>query len=246
MYNPLLFNTPLLPLLLLLTISRDIIKVSNSKVLYTALGDSIAYGSGASFYYGYTNYFFDFLKSLFPGSSFKNLSKPGTTSNGLLQQLVYNAKTRFFIKNSSIVTICVGGNNILKSSTRNYTAVNTQLADTGVKKFSEDWGKILFLTRTELNPKAIIYAMTIYNPFRIDDPLFQTAEHYITSINGVIMNPLFIQEFRYIPVDVYSYFKTDSNGLWTRFSEARKNPHPNDEGHRRIAWLHQNTPIDFH
>ena len=93
--------------------SNDKEKVSET--IYTALGDSIAFGLSAEQRKGYVPLFYNYLKTTekFSKVALNNLSMPGDKSNDLLEKLKNDAITREAVKNSNIVTISIGGNNLL-------------------------------------------------------------------------------------------------------------------------------------
>ncbi len=80
---------------------------------YTALGDSIAFGIGATGFYGYVNYFRDFLATEFHRVILTNQAVPGFTSTLLLLQLQQDSATRQAVKNANLITISIGGANLL-------------------------------------------------------------------------------------------------------------------------------------
>lgn len=82
---------------------------------YTALGDSIAYGMSATPGSGYVNLFYNHYKesSSFENMALVNLSVPGYTSSQLLYQLQNDPAVVAPLHDAQIVTISVGGNNIL-------------------------------------------------------------------------------------------------------------------------------------
>lgn len=81
---------------------------------YAALGDSISFGMSAANNIGYTAMFSNHLKSLNKYSSlvFLNKSQPGYTTTELLQQLM-NSSVQAELSNADIITISIGGNNLL-------------------------------------------------------------------------------------------------------------------------------------
>lgn len=79
---------------------------------YTALGDSIAVGVGATNNYGYVNYFRDFLETLYPCVDLANKAAVGVTSSKLLNQLKQDVLTRENVKKANVITLSVGGANL--------------------------------------------------------------------------------------------------------------------------------------
>lgn len=82
---------------------------------YTALGDSIAYGMSATPGSGYVNLFYNDLKGMSGNEdlSLVNLGVPGYTSSQLLNQLSSDPTTMAALNKAKVVTVSVGGNNIL-------------------------------------------------------------------------------------------------------------------------------------
>lgn len=240
MYGPILFKMIFTVLIILIFLKRDVNDIYiGSTCTYTALGDSIAFGSGATNRYGYVYRFYDYLRVRVGNVKLKNLSFLGRTSSGLLKQLQTNIETWHAVKYAKIITISIGGNNLLKSAWGNYTMIDEKIALAGVEKFCDDWSKILHCIRKQIGSRAKIYVMTLYNPFRIEDPNYDAANRFITRINNCIADPELIALYKYVVVDVYSLFESNPDKDWTKFTQSLRNPHPNDEGHHQIALLHE-------
>lgn len=90
----------------------DTVNVTPPK--YVALGDSISFGMSATNNMGYTAMFSNHLKSLQPYTNldFVNKSLPGYTTTELLQQIM-NPSVQAELSNANIITISIGGNNLL-------------------------------------------------------------------------------------------------------------------------------------
>jgi lysophospholipase L1-like esterase len=241
MLAPLCLNPSIVAALLLLLTKEKLEKTEASCYkFYTALGDSIAYGLGAPNRYGYAYMFRDFLKSRCPNVKLRNISSPGITSSSLLLKLRLSSRARFAVKNAGLITISIGGNNLLKGVSRNYTTLNPAIAQEGIKRFAKDWPLILNCIRNDIKSTAPILAMTLYNPYRYDDPLYPTADYFIREINSIIKDIAFQNTYGYIVVDVHEYFESNPSKDWVRLYESRRNPHPNLEGHKQIFFLHKN------
>ena len=209
---------------------------------YTALGNSIAFGVGATDNYGYVNYFRDFLATMVKRVNLINRAVPGFTSSDLLHQLQNDATTRNAVKNADLITISIGGNNLLDCM----NAPNPpECLTNGVATFANDWPQILEEIRHSIGSKAQILVMTVYNPFRGDDPNYKIVEPFIQQINNVINKEVYRSLYKYKVVDVHADFQgkfTDGRWkvcTWTHFCESPPNPHPTDCGHLEIARLHE-------
>ena len=85
------------------------------KTYFTGLGDSIAYGMSATPGFGYVDLFYNNAISMKGNESLTlaNLGVPGYTSSQLLAQLQSDPTTIADLSKAQVVTVSVGGNNIL-------------------------------------------------------------------------------------------------------------------------------------
>lgn len=81
-------------------------------IVYTALGDSIAFGTGATGQYGYTDMFNDHLTRTRGAGQYFELSKDGVTSTLLLESLD-NLQVQAAVAAADVITISIGGNDLL-------------------------------------------------------------------------------------------------------------------------------------
>lgn len=229
---------------------------------YTALGNSIAFGKGASFTvndpenhgYGYVYYLRDFLSTIFPCVNLINLANPGDTSTDLLQKL----QTDVFkeaVKKADVITISIGGNDLLNCvRVPQPPPIIAACLSNAVATFAQNWPLIMREIRKSIRSHAEILVMTIYDPFNDENPLVKTA---IQNINNVIKANRFT--FHYKVVDVHADFLGQFTNttqskicLWTHFCEPPvppdflPNPHPTDSGHLEIARLHELTFLKNH
>ncbi|WP_027415678.1 GDSL-type esterase/lipase family protein [Aneurinibacillus terranovensis] len=215
------------------------------KLRYTALGDSIARGIGATKQYGYVYFFRDFLQKKHGDIHLSNRAISGIKSSVLLAQLKFDPITRYAVKNAEVITISIGGNNLLVGARANYYSISDSRANTGVVNFKKDWLKILHEIRQGIKSNAKIYTMTIYNPFKGDDENYKVANNYIHQINAEIRDQTLIANYNYKIADVYNDFKGRvKHGTWkvcvkTHFSEKIRDPHPTDIGHKDISRSHE-------
>jgi lysophospholipase L1-like esterase len=105
-----------------------------------------------------------------------------------------------------------------------------------ITQFGIDWVKIVAALK-KLNSKAEIYVMTLYNPFKPNDPFYEGFGMAVRSLNSVIT---FLSK-QYKVVDAYTLFH-DYRGQkpltgFHLFSGA-VDPHPTDVGYRIIFLGH--------
>ena len=186
------------------------------------------------------NVFQQFLSTQFDCVNLNNLAKSGFDSRDLLQQLRQDPTTQQAVKKADIITISIGGGNLID-------CVNTPTIGCltlGVVRFFMDWPRILNEIRNSIESQAQILVMTAYNPLRGDDPRFGFVDFFIQLINHVIKNSIFRSIFNYKVADVYTDFQGQfPDGTWkvcewTHFCE-NQDVHPTDSGHQEIARLHE-------
>ena len=90
--------------------------VARQGVIYTALGDSIAYGTGATDGIGYTDMLNTHFERKYGTGTYINLSADGVTSSELLGALlhptdIYGVQSAVYA--ADIITISIGGNDLL-------------------------------------------------------------------------------------------------------------------------------------
>jgi lysophospholipase L1-like esterase len=141
---------------------------------YVALGDSISAGTnnqnllGNS--YRYTNTFSSSLAGIFSGTSYsyKNDSVPGDDTDDLLLKLQTDSTTRSDVSKATIITISIGGNNLLSTaSARGYSEINEAAATAGVNNFISDLPAIVAQINSLHTAGHLpqIYIMDMYNLF---------------------------------------------------------------------------------
>ncbi|MBK5262914.1 MAG: S-layer homology domain-containing protein [Peptostreptococcaceae bacterium] len=97
---------------------------TQSGVNYIALGDSIAYGSKVAKGFGYVDLFYDGMKKETGNVQpmLLNLGKPGKNSSELLASLKTDKATIDAVLKADIITISIGGNNLLRPVTTGIAA----------------------------------------------------------------------------------------------------------------------------
>lgn len=209
---------------------------------YTALGDSIAVGVGATNNYGYVNYFRDFLETLYPCVDLANKAAVGVTSSKLLNQLKQDVLTRESVKKANVITLSVGGANLFECVTNG--VLNETCAANGVLAFINDWPQIMNEIRNLIGSKARILVMTVYNPLIGVAPDYNKVENYLQQINHVISSIAYRSMYHYRVVDVHEDFQglfPDGSWkvcTWTHICDATPDVHPTNSGHIEIARLH--------
>ncbi|MBP1920562.1 GDSL-type esterase/lipase family protein [Youngiibacter multivorans] len=155
----------------------------------------------------------------------------------------------FFIKKADVITISIGGNNIMDAGENFFSSLNNTIAEANTVDFVADYPKIIAAIRA-LNTGARIIVQTLYNPFNTiaisvyeGDPALQAeTEEYISRVNAAINS---VSDTKYTVVDIHKLFLESyaNKGLmgnityfypaaWLKFT---RDPHPNQTGENLIG-----------
>ncbi len=232
-------------------------------VVYTALGDSIASGykldnKSDAYVTRYGRYL---------SASTSNMAQVGLNSAGLIEKLSSDDKMKKQLARSDIVTISMGGNDLLpifsslkpSSPSGLMAAVRTVTSNSmntrcqkAISQFSDNWKKIVSQVHS-LAPNARVIAVTLINPYRgmkIDLALVHFdfgsyADQYVRKINDVIKKNA--SSGRYAVADGYSIFKKNASQKLTNadLSTFDFDPHPNAAGHALLYEAHKAVAVTF-
>lgn len=226
-----------------------------------ALGDSVPAYFGTDEKDGYVSQLSGLLKADNIDNNFTNLAVSGLNTQTLLEQL---NKTDILaqIKDTDIITLNIGGNNILtpftemmandfeefmnatditkismaelmKLMTKKLTEQQIEKLMEGVALFEKDFPEIIKVLHTEA-ADAEIFVNTVYNPIPPILGMYEAAETLIPLINKFIHENA--ENLDYIVVDIYSVYKESSDQI-TNFDllTGSMDIHPNAAGHALIA-----------
>lgn len=227
------------------------------KIVYVALGDSIAEGWGASSNEKtYVNLFKEYLEKRYDSVDAYNFAKAGDTSSDLLAKLSYynpldptdpKNQMSYALKKSRVITVSIGGNNLL-AGLRGLMAGDLQAPEKQLGLFGKDWPMILATLHYKA-PDAQIYVMNLYDPFRAGDTLngmdmYAIGEKSVGILNSIISNDTLKSMYGYKVADVYTKFHniTEEDQSLTHFhdiSNPYADPHPTDLGHKFIFLEHK-------
>ena len=217
-------------------------KHAPASLIYVALGDSLAVGTGAS-YKGYVDRYADYLRADTSAQvSVTNLGQDGQTSSELLYALRNDASSRQAVSAANVITFNAGLNDLghAGEAYENGTcggANNLDCLRAAVEAFKENWyaiiAELLSLrssTETLIRTIGIGHTPTIF----VDDAItswpsegkiedFRVLKPYVEEVNYHIATTTADKDVPY--VEVY-------------LEKAHVNPdgvHPNDEGYQVIA-----------
>jgi lysophospholipase L1-like esterase len=219
------------------------VQASAPPVVYTALGDSIATGIWSPT--GYVGMYSQHLASdVGPAVQLTNLAVNGWTTSDLLAALRTNETIRSAVRSSDVVTVSVGGNDLLQARGRYVRgacggpANEDCLRDT-TDRILANWDAILDEILTIMGPRpSAIRTMDVYNPYTGVDAAYQPVlKPFLDEINADLC---LSAELRGIPcARVYAAFN-GPNGEEDPIQKALiafDGIHPSNRGHALIADL---------
>lgn len=275
-----------------------IIVTSNAKLdKYVSLGDSIATGTTGQngTHTPFSQLFYNYLEGLDSSITvtFKDFAradidlngKPdgdGDTTTDLLATL-QNTDVRSHIADADVITISIGGNNLMQAAlesnnggidtnpwtTYDFSRLNLQVAENGRAAFENDWN-VIIKTIKDLNPKAQLIVLTVYNPYNLTDNTnyHPTVDKYLygyeenglhkNGINEILYaNRMTTSSTNYVLADIANVFHPlaheNKMGTMTHFYESLfgwpsnntitnfSDPHPNVSGQNAIYNLTQSV-----
>lgn len=147
---------------------------SNNKdfIHYVALGDSLTEGIGDEMNQGgFVPLISSTLQETFSLNSIEveNYGVAGNRSDQILKRLQEEEDVRKNISASDIITLTVGGNDLMKVIKKNIFGLSVDSFSKPLKKYQDNLSEILTEIQM-LNPDAPIYVVGIYNPFYVNFP----------------------------------------------------------------------------
>ena len=228
-------------------------EVSNNVLdKYVALGDEISIESDDDYDVEYVSLIKDFLYALNDNLDYSNLSKEGITSSELLS-IIDDNKDK--IRDSDLITISIGGNNILNAILGNLNIDETILQNCDeekfdsiiseylnseeikteilneVNKFSKDFPNIIKKIK-KLAPEAEIYVNTVYNPINKKCNIYDFFDEQINLINDLIVKNN--SNYDYKILDCYHILNNDEI-LNFKVEDGVAKIYPNKVGHAMMA-----------
>lgn len=228
-------------------------EVSNMGInKYVAIGDEISFEASSNYEISYVSLIKDFLESINNNLDYKNLSQAGITCADLIGILDNNKDE---IKDADLITISIGGNNILNAITSTLcidesifencdeekfdSMVTEQLKNETIKKeilnevniFSENFPNIIKKIK-KLAPKAEIYINTVYNPINKKCDIYEFFDSQINLINDVIVKNNSNNDYKII--DCYQILNND-DVLNFKIKDGEVVIFPNKVGHAMMA-----------
>jgi lysophospholipase L1-like esterase len=227
-------------------------------IYYVALGDSIGTGdTSRGTTSSYITGFYNFLVTTNPGVNvtLRNQSTNGDDSSDLLGKLRADTNCTGDVAKATILTLNIGGNNVLPAGESSFSRINHTVAEEGTLRFENEYPLIIDEIR-RCNPTVEIITMTLYNPYNAasiryyegDPALHIAVEAYVRRINVKIRE---ISDANYRFAEVHDVWKTQyadvgKMGSVTYFYpnvlfKFTRDPHPNQTGQNVLTEMMKQT-----
>ena len=155
------------------------------QIRLTALGDSLTEGVGDDTKKGgFVPLVADQLQEKFSLATveIENYGVAGERSDQILKRLQKDSTLQADIKQADILTLTVGGNDLMKVIQSNFLGLSKKSFKKPLVKYQEHLTDLLANMR-ELNAQAPIYVVGIYNPFYINFPEITEMQEVVDDWN---------------------------------------------------------------
>jgi Lysophospholipase L1 and related esterases len=186
-------------------------------IRFTALGDSLTEGVGDDTKKGgFVPLVANQLQEKLSVATveIENFGVAGERSDQILKRIQKNLDIQKKIKHSDILTLTVGGNDLMKVIQSNFLGLSKKSFKKPLIKYQEHLTELL-ATMRELNPKAPIYVVGIYNPFYINFPEITEMQEVVDDWNAGTQAVVEAQDKMYfVPINevISKGIKTDNQG----------------------------------
>lgn len=168
-----------------LHVVRDENQNYKKSVHFVAVGDSLTEGVGDETKRGgYVPLVADALQQKYELTSIEkdNYGVSGERSDQILKRVKKDSDLRNSLASADIITMTVGGNDLFQAFQKNLTAKTAKQFDRSIKKYGKQVDEILVEMR-ELNQKAPIYIIGIYNPYYLNFPDIKAMQTVVDNWN---------------------------------------------------------------
>jgi lysophospholipase L1-like esterase len=205
---------------------------SETPLQYIAIGDSLTAGLGASEveYLRIGAFVPSFVKYLREDEKetvyVENHGIPGLTSTGLLTSIASSQGLQQVIKESDLITVTIGGNDLLQLIRDNETSL--QAAKEKLGDLAGEMNEIHSTLRSQNKSSAIFY-VGLYNPYPEQHQYHDIAKIIIPMYNAHLQSLTDENTFFVNPYDSFI-------GYETAYTHIEKNDiHPTDKGYEKIT-----------
>ncbi|MBU5346480.1 GDSL-type esterase/lipase family protein [Paenibacillus lautus] len=194
---------------------------------YTAVGDSLTFGLGAMPGSGFVPLYRRMAEEkLRQFVAHENLGVNGLTSEELYDRVVQLPTYRFHLQQAQIITISIGGNDLIRAVKSTGGRPNREVLDAALYRCQNHVANTIRHIRkikTPVSKPYFIRAIGLYNPY----PAWTEATEYVIRFNRHLMG---LSDGYFRVADIYAQFSGREKELM-----SVDGLHPNGRGYRVIA-----------
>lgn len=237
---------------------RDESQNYKSSVHFVAVGDSLTEGVGDETKRGgYVPLVTDALQQKYELASIEkdNYGVSGERSDQILKRVKKDSDLRNSLASADLITMTVGGNDLFQAFQKNLNAKSAKEFDRSIKKYGERVSDILTEMR-ELNTKAPIYVVGIYNPYYLNFPDIKAMQTVVDNWNDETQDlTKEMSNCFFVPINdlLYKGIATKDSEQTTGSSSSEvtnnalyneDNFHPNNLGYQLMATAIQDKIVE--
>lgn len=196
-------------------------------ITYVALGDSLTVGAGALSTRGFVKPYAKFTEgALNTRVNLTNFAKKGMKSQHLTSLVMQNQHVRYAIAQANIITITIGGNNLLHTNRIVQSTQNFQTFQATIDQVCNDLKIVLTeikKVKTSSPTPYIVRVIGIYNPY----PHLTYSHYWVNRFNNSISSIASPEQIKY--VDIETIFNQNQQLI------SLDKLHPNSQGYQLIA-----------
>ena len=197
--------------------------------VYSAIGDSLTFGTGAPDYRGFTFRIEEVLKQCHPSFRSYNFGVVGATTKETLHRLRTDEEIRRRIASADLITVTSGGNDLIQAAKKVYFEGALRSMKQPMRKFALAYealiAELVRLNRT-IQRGSTIVVTDCYNPF----PRVRDAVLWIQYVNRVIRRVADRYDGRVVVAKTHDAFAGNID-----FLMSDDGVHPNRAGYRVMA-----------
>lgn len=157
-----------------------------NRIVYTALGDSLTVGTGAFFSHGFVQrYAYLTEKALSRPIQVDVIAKNGMSSSELVDVIIKNPNIRSSILKANILTITIGGNDLLQANRLFQETGNFQVFQSALQQLKNNLTTILSeisLLKSYSSTPYFVRIIGLYNPY----PRLPYSQYVVEHFNRVL------------------------------------------------------------
>lgn len=183
------------------------LRLAHKKINYVALGDSLTEGVGdKTSQGGFVPLLSHELDDNYDVNViYQNFGVAGNTSKQIYTQITKQKKIQTAIQKADLITLTVGGNDVMQVIRQNITNLSENSFDQPAQAYQKQLSELFDYIRTQ-NDHAQVYVLGIYNPFYLNFPDIVQMQTIIDKWNNASQSIVDQREKMYfVPINDLLY-----------------------------------------